>query len=198
VSRDAVRVLCIAGSPRRHGASELLLDACIEGVEGAGGIADQLVVAELDIAPCRGCNACSDTGACTVRDDMDDVYPRVDAADAILVASPVYFASVPAGLKALYDRCQPYWARVYVLGHPRPPRRPGAMLFVRGGGDPYGFDGATLTTRSVFAVLGLDVVGQLLVDDVDNPSELLEQPETFELARQLGSKLVAEVLRSRD
>lgn len=195
---DAARVLCVAGSPRRHGSSESLLDACIESIQECGGVADKLVLSSARIGPCQGCGDCSRTGTCRLDDPMTGVYPRIDAADAIVVSSPIYFASVPAVLKAFYDRCQPYWASVYVLGRPRPTRRPGGMLFVRGGGDPYGFEGGVLTTRSVFAVLGLDVVGEVLVDDVDNPSELLERPQSIELARELGRTVMAQVLEHRE
>jgi len=66
------------------------------------------------------------------------VFATLDSADAIVIASPVYFATVPATLKILYDRMQPYWVRAHVLRQPRAPRRPGAVLLVRSGGDRTG------------------------------------------------------------
>ena len=109
------------------------------GVESAGGLPTKLVAFDADVLPCRGCNACSKTGRCVQRDEMDDIYAELDAADAIVVATPVFFATVPAVLKLIIDRCQPYWARRYVLGEPeRSPKRPGAILVVGGGGDPFG------------------------------------------------------------
>jgi len=184
--------LCIAGSPRRHGNSEQLLDACARGVEDAGGRAQRLVVVERGIHPCRGCNACSSTGECVVVDPMRDVYPMIDAADAFVVSSPVYFATVPAVLKALYDRCQPYWARRYVLHEEPAARRPGALMLVRGGGDPYGFQCAVWTTKSVFAVLGVECVEELKVAGPDSPSDMGRRPEELARARALGARIVAE------
>lgn len=189
-----VRLLAIAGSPRRHGNSEQLLDEAIAGARAAGADIDELVVIAEDIAPCRGCNACSTTGECVVKDHMQAVYPRLDAADAIVVATPVYFASVPAVLKALYDRCQPYWARRYLLGRPIERRRPGGLLLVGGGGDPYGHECAEVTTRSVFAVLGLDYRGEVFAR-ADSPTDVGRQPEALERARDLGAALVAEAGR---
>lgn len=191
-----IRVLGIAGSPRRHGNSERLLDACLEGARDAGAEVDELVVVEAGIAPCRGCNGCSLTGECVVRDRMTEVYPRLDAADAIVVASPVYFATVPAVLKALYDRCQPYWARRYVLGETPPPRRPGALLLVGGGGDPYGHDCAVASTRSVFAVLAVDYTAEIVVE-ADSPSDIGRHPEELVRARALGGDLVSEAASRR-
>jgi multimeric flavodoxin WrbA len=135
VNPHSPRVLCIAGSARRNGNSDRLLDALARGVTAAGGVAVKLIAAQAGVAPCRGCNACSRDGRCIIRDGMDAVYAELDAADAIAVSTPVYFATVPAVLKTLYDRCQPYWARRYVLGDPAPAqKRPGAVLVVGGGG----------------------------------------------------------------
>lgn len=188
---DAPRILCVAGSPRRHGNSEQLLDAAVGGIEAVGGVADRLVVVDAGIAPCRGCNACTKTGVCRVDDGMQAVFPRIDQADAIIVASPVFFATVPAVLKALYDRCQPYWARTHRLGYARPPRRPGGLLLARGGGDPFGFDAAVTTTRSVFAVLQLDLLAQVYVEGVDTPNDVQKHPVSLGEARDLGAAMVA-------
>lgn len=185
------RVLGIAGSPRRNGNSDRLLDACLEGARSAGADTDLLVVADAGIAPCRGCNACSSTGECVVRDGAQAAFALIDAADAIVIASPVYFATVPAVLKALYDRCQQYWARRYVLGEKVGRRRPGALLLVGGGGDPYGHECAVTTTRSVLAVLGVDYTAELVVR-ADTPSEAGRQPEAIMRAGEIGAALAAD------
>lgn len=191
------RVLCIAGSPRRHGNSERLLDALIRGVNNSGGLAEKLIVVDYGITPCRGCNSCSRDGVCVVRDRMHEIYPLIDAADAIVVASPVYFATVPAALKVLYDRCQPYWARVHVLGRPRPRRRPGGMLVVGGGGDPYGNGCAITTTKSVLAVLGVQYKVELQVEGPDAPRDIEARPESLEQAELLGCEIARLALHFR-
>lgn len=186
-------VLGIAGSPRRHGNSETLLDACMEGVAEAGGVAEKIAVVEYGIAPCDGCNTCSATGECYIRDRMQELYPRIETADAIVVASPVFFATVPAVLKALYDRCQPFWARRWVLGETAPERkRPGGLLLARAGGDPYGFEGAILTTRSLFAVLGVAYSAEVTVAGVDAAGEVAARADALEAARAAGGRLALE------
>jgi multimeric flavodoxin WrbA len=127
---------------------------------------------------------------------MSGIYPRLDAADVIVVATPVYFATVPATLKALYDRCQPYWARRYVLHMQQPARRPGALLVAGGGGDPYGHGCAVTTTKSVFAVLSLDYTAEVLVE-ADSPSDVKRRPDALARAGETGAALVAEALRRR-
>jgi multimeric flavodoxin WrbA len=182
-------VLGIAGSPRRNGNSERLLDALFDGVTQAGASAHKLVVVDYGIAPCRGCNACSLTGECVIRDRMREVYGLLDSAAAIVVATPVFFATVPAVLKALYDRCQPYWARRHVLNEPPLSKRPGAILVVRGGGDPYGYECAVKATRSVFAVLGVRAGEPTVVEGVDSPSEIGRHADALEAAREAGRGL---------
>lgn len=186
---EARRILALAGSPRRHGNSEQLLDAAVGGAEAAGADARKMVVAEMGIEPCRGCNGCSLTGECVIRDRMREVYEELDRADALLIGSPVFFATVPAALKALYDRCQPYWARINVLKGPRPPRRPAGLLLVRGGGDPYGFRSAVEPTKSVLSVVGFAVTAELKVEGVDSPSDMGRHPDSLEEARAIGAAM---------
>jgi multimeric flavodoxin WrbA len=197
MAADAVRVLCIAGSPRRHGNTDRALAALEDGVRSAGGEVDHLVAAAAGVNACRGCNACSKDGRCIQRDGMDDVYARLDAAEAIVVATPVYFATVPAVLKVLYDRCQPYWARRYVLREPPPHvRRPGGLLVVGGGGDPFGTQCAVAPTRSVFAVLGVEMIAsaETLADrvgDIEHDAEMLAK------ATDMGARIWLEAARRR-
>lgn len=196
-AEKTARVLCIAGSPRRRGNSDHLLDAFISGVERGGATAVRLVPSAANIAPCRGCNACSKDGRCIQRDGMDDVYTLLESADAIVIASPTYFAGVPASLKALYDRCQPFWARRYVLGEPPPPRkRPGALLVVGGGGDPFGSECVVTTTRSVLAVLGVELSETIQVIGPDKPDDILRRPAELERATEMGG-LIASKTPSR-
>lgn len=189
---SAPKVLCVAGSPRRHGNSDALLDALESGVREAGGEPVRLVAAQAGVAPCRGCNACSRTGVCVIRDGMDEVRELLDAADAIAIATPVYFATVPAVLKVLYDRCQPYWALRYVLGEPAPEvYRPGALLLVGGGGDPFGTACAVTPTRSVMNVLGVSLDELIEVVGADSPGDVARFDEELGRARAAGRMVCA-------
>jgi multimeric flavodoxin WrbA len=187
----APRLLAIAGSPRRGGNSDTLLDACVAGAAAAGADVDRLVVASSGIGPCTGCNECSKDGFCVVLDGMQAVYPRIEAADAFVIATPVFFATVPAVLKAFYDRCQPYWARRFVLHHPIEHRHPAALLVVGGGGDPYGNSCAIAPTRSVLAVLGADYSYELAVE-ADARGDAAAQEPAIRRAREIGGALALE------
>jgi multimeric flavodoxin WrbA len=199
VSEGAVRVLCIAGSPRRHGNSERLLDALIEGVERAGGEARKLVVRDEGIGACMGCGGCRSDGHCVRGDGMSAIYAELDAAHAIVVSTPVYFATVPAILKCLLERCQPYWVRRYVLKEPRPShKRPGAILVVGGGGDPFGTSCATAPVKSAFAVLSVSADHIMEVVGPDESGEIAQRADVLGDARMLGETLVREAAEDLD
>ncbi len=125
---QGLKVLVLLGSPRRHRFSEQLTDRFLEPLLEAGCRVTKLAVSALSIRPCTGCDSCRRTGRCVFRDDMDRVMAELDEADWVVLTSPVYFNSVTGALKVLIDRCQPYWARKFVLK--LPPVRPGRRGFL--------------------------------------------------------------------
>lgn len=183
-------VLCVAGSPRRNGNSARLLQACVDGIERAGGTADVLDLSATPVPGCTGCNGCSTSGICALADPMTAVYPRIDAADAIVIASPVYFASVPSSLKAFLDRLQPYWVKRYLLHETvSAPKRPGALLLVGGGGDPFGTACAVTPVRSALAVAGFDLSQVVEVVGADARGDVDELTDSLSRAREVGLNL---------
>jgi multimeric flavodoxin WrbA len=126
-------VLGILGSPRRHGNSETLLDRALEGAKEAGRTVSKIVLNDLNIRPCQNCGYCERTGECHVPDEMTLVRQALDAARVVIIASPIYFASVSAQTKIMIDRCQVYWSRKYVLKRAADPReRQGYFISVGG------------------------------------------------------------------
>lgn len=101
-------VVVISASGRRGGNSDLLCDELVRGAQEAGGRAEKVRLSELNIGYCRGCGACFSAHRCVQRDDMDALSARLKAADAIVMASPVYFYSINGQLKAMIDRLCPH------------------------------------------------------------------------------------------
>ena len=106
-----MKVLGIYGSPRRNGNSSILLDEALKGAGEMGAKVSTIRVIDLDITGCRECGGCDRTGKCVVVDEMQKIYPLLDYANTIIVASPIFFYGFPAQLKALVDRCQAEWNR---------------------------------------------------------------------------------------
>ncbi len=106
------KVLILSGSPRKGGNSDLLCDEFRRGAIEANNQVVKINVADKKIAPCRGCYACEKTGACAIKDDMADVLQAIIDADVLVLASPVYFYSIDAQLKAVIDRTVARWLEV--------------------------------------------------------------------------------------
>lgn len=103
-----MRIASVIGSPHgMDGNTGPLLEAVLDGARDAG---DDVRVelydlSELDVAPCRACDACHRTGECAIRDDFPRMKQSFLDADAVVLASPNYIRSVSAQTKAVLDRC---------------------------------------------------------------------------------------------
>ncbi len=107
------KVLILSGSPRRGGNSDLLCGEFARGAQESGSEVEIIRVAAKKIAPCSGCYNCSaHNGECVRKDDMTEVMQKMIDADVIVMASPVYFYSVNAQLKAVIDRTVARWLEV--------------------------------------------------------------------------------------
>ena len=96
-------VLVIAGSPRRNGNSEMLCDAFIRGADKSANTVEKITLAGKKLGFCTACYACHN-GACPQKDDAPAIVNKMLEADVIVLATPVYFYTMCAQLKALIDR----------------------------------------------------------------------------------------------
>jgi NAD(P)H-dependent FMN reductase len=191
-----VRVLGIAGSPRRRGNTETLLDQFIAGAQSAGARTEKVIVARLDIGLCVGCNKCFTTGRCALIDDFQELYDKLIAADVIVLAAPLYFWNVPAQTKALIDRSECQWARKFVLKTPLAATPAGNMrrrgIFISAAGQPdANFEGSKQTIKTFFDVWEADYWGELLYGAVDAKGDIDNHPTSLREAFSLGQTAVS-------
>ncbi len=107
------KVLILSGSPRKGGNSDLLCDEFMRGASEAGNHVEKIRVSEKKIGYCTGCYYCQTSGgACAIKDDMAEVLQKMIDADVLVLASPVYFYSIAAQLKAVIDRTVARWLEV--------------------------------------------------------------------------------------
>lgn len=106
------KVLILSGSPRKDGNSDILCNEFAKGAEEAGHKVEKIRVAEKKIGYCRACYACRDNGACAIKDDMAEIMQKMIDCDVMVLASPVYFYSIDAQLKAVIDRSVARWTEV--------------------------------------------------------------------------------------
>lgn len=97
------QLFLINGSPRPHSNSGKMLERFAAAT--AGKIATTTVeLRNCDLQMCRGCLACFRTGRCIHQDGLNELMARLEQADGIILASPVYYGSVTAQLKTFMDR----------------------------------------------------------------------------------------------
>jgi len=188
-----LKVLGIAGSPRRGGNTDLLLAEVMKGVASRGAEVKTVILNDLKIAPCQHCDACLEAGRCKVEDDMQMVYRELEAANRIVLASPIQFTGVTAQMKAMIDRCQALWARKYVLKlPPLGNRRERKGLFISVGGRKIAnlFQPALVMIKTVFRILDITYAGGLLFSGVDERGAITKHPDALSQAYLAGQKLV--------
>jgi len=103
--KKAKNVLILQGSPRKNGNTGILCDEFMHGAEEAGNTVEKIDVASLKINGCLGCNGCQrNGGTCVQKDDMTEIYGEILSADVVVLASPIYYYTWTAQLKAVIDR----------------------------------------------------------------------------------------------
>ncbi len=107
------KVLILSGSPRKKGNSDLLCDEFMRGAVESGAEVEKICLRDKKIGFCQECLYCHKSdGVCAVKDDMAEILDKIDAADAIVLASPVFFYSIDAQMKTLIDRCYARWTKI--------------------------------------------------------------------------------------
>ncbi|PKL66098.1 MAG: NADPH-dependent FMN reductase [Methanomicrobiales archaeon HGW-Methanomicrobiales-3] len=198
-----IKVLAIAGSPRRHGNSETLLDWVLGSmVEDPDVTIEKTALSEADIHPCNGCNACEKLNKCVQRDGMDVLHDKLLEADCIILSSPIFCMGIASQPKALIDRAQVFRSRKYVLKLPVvPPERKGKRMgiFLASAGQdwPHVFDAAVPSVKCFFHVIEVrDAdISYLMVNNVDEKGAIDTHPTARDDAMKLGKTVVAELKR---
>jgi multimeric flavodoxin WrbA len=190
-----VKVLGISGSPHRHGNTETLLDAFLEGVSEEGGEADKVILKDLDYSPCRGCNACHKEGECIVKDQAIPLFDRILTMDCLAVASPIYSMGITAELKGLIDRAQYIWARKFILktlyftdDHIRSHK--GIFISTAGLSWDNVFDAAFPAITAFFNTIGFEYYDNIIANEMDKYKGIQGHPTALKEAHAKGREVV--------
>lgn len=124
-----MKTLIVNGSPRPNGNTAALLEELKKHLEGE---VIELSAFRSNIAPCVDCRGCWKTARCVVRDEMDVIYG--DDFDNVVVASPVYFSTLPGAMLSLMSRMQPWHAAMFFINKPLVQRRKKSSAILTAGG----------------------------------------------------------------
>jgi multimeric flavodoxin WrbA len=198
-----VTVLGISGSPHRHGNTETLLDAFLQGAHDAGGVVEKVILKDLNYQSCRGCNLCHRTGECVVQDDAISLFERILAADCVAIASPIYTMGITAEVKALIDRGQYLWARKFVLKtlyfsdeHIR--RHKGIFISTAGQNWDHVFDGAFPMMTAIFNGTGFEYYDNIIANNMDEYKGIKNHPSAMKKAAMKGQEVAHVIARLRE
>jgi len=97
-------ILGISGSPTKGGNTEYILDEALRVASERGFKTELLLCSSLEVKYCDDCGDCARGKPCPIKDDMDKFYEQMNEADGIIISSPVYFGTVTAQIKAVFDR----------------------------------------------------------------------------------------------
>jgi len=182
-------IIALMASPRKEGNSTLLGNRIVAGARAAGGRVEVVNLHRMKIKTCTACDEChaADDRFCVIRDDMQKLYPKIVAADAVIYATPVYWFTVSAQMKLFMDR-------TYALGGPSGYALRGkrmAVALTYGDVDPFrsGAVNALRTFQDAFAYVGAEFVGYVYGTGIEQ-GDILKNKAVMQEAYELGKTLV--------
>lgn len=181
-------VLALIGSMRKMGNCELFVKAVSQNIPFEHDL--RLVrLPALNILPCTGCYRCLDSGVCWIDDDVPFLVEQIVAADALIVASPVYFLGTHASVKALLDRAFAFFSALDGTA-----KKPCLLINTYGMKDRIGVSPQALFTLASF--LGMEVKASVNLQAA-LPGEWLATKSRKETAVRLGKLLFEKKGRQR-
>jgi multimeric flavodoxin WrbA len=180
------QILILKSSPRKRANSSILADQVAAGARDAGATVESFDLHAMDIRPCDACDFCQGAAECVINDDMQMLYPKLRAADAIVIASPIYWFTFSAQAKLCIDR----W---YALEGPDGSALAGkqfGLVLTYGDSDPYtsGAINAIRTFQDMCRYLKADVAG-IVYGTASEAGEIQSQPTLLQRAYELGQQL---------
>jgi multimeric flavodoxin WrbA len=189
-----MKLICLLGSPRREGNSATIAAHLVETARKLGAQTETIYLNGLLYRGCQGCYVCKTTlERCVLKDDLEQVLERVAEADALVLATPVYYGDVTAQLKGFIDRTFSYFKPDY-YANPSPCRlAPGKKLaYVVTQGHPDETMFADVFPRHNFFFKWYGFQEGLLVRGcgLSNQSTVTKRTELFRQAEEVAKMLV--------
>ena len=159
-----MNILVLNGSPHVSGNTTAMVEAFVEGASENNHHITVVPVCQKKIAGCLACEYChtKGNGKCVQKDDMQEVYPVLEEAEMIVLASPIYYHSFTGQLQCAINR-------IYALDKPKNLKKAALIL---SSGDDNVYDGAIYEYQNSFLnYLKLENMGIFTAFDKQNKSE---------------------------
>ncbi|MFC1862726.1 flavodoxin family protein [Thermodesulfobacteriota bacterium] len=163
-----MQALVISGSRNPEGRTASLVNSLCRGISAGGGDSEVIFLPQMNIELCMQCNddgwgICREDNKCIIEDDFALIVDKIEKADALVLANPVYFGDLSESMKAFMDR----FRRVRTMIVPRPANMPGpfnnddgalAMGLCYAGGSGNGSTSCCMNLERILQICGFDVV----------------------------------------
>ncbi len=100
-----MKIISINGSRRKKGNTALLIQSILKPLEQNGAAVTAIFLGDYRIGACTGCEGCSSSWECVIKDDLQWLIKEMDGADGVILASPTYWYTVTSDMKRFIDRC---------------------------------------------------------------------------------------------
>lgn len=132
-----MKIVSLLGSPRTKGGSSTIANHILKIAGELGAETRSFELNRLTYRGCQACYACkTKLDRCALKDDLSEVLTTVSEADAVVMASPVYYGDVTSQLKGFIDRTYSYLVPDYIT-NPQPSRlTPKKLVVVLTQGQP--------------------------------------------------------------
>lgn len=182
-----MKILALSASPRRHSNSAELVDELLAAAQQAGAETERVDLNPLNIRGCQGDLVCKWDGRCCQPDDMQAIYDKIDAADAVVFASPVYGFTVSAQLKAVLDRLFAYLNKD--LSTRIAKTKKSALIVTQANDDEDLFLSYLSSVPKVLEMTGFGKTHLLLGAGLSAPGVAAQRPDLVQRAREIGRQL---------
>lgn len=171
-----MKILILNGSPREGQNTAALAEAFSEGAASAGHDVEIVNVGKKDITGCIACEYChtKGNGVCFKKDDMTDIYPKLQEANMLVLASPIYYFTMTAQIQACIQR-------IYCIDHPEKVTQ---MALLLSSASPGTHDGAIGEYQGILRYFNAMDKGIVIAVGEENKS-----PEKLDEARKLGASM---------
>ena len=183
VETNEIHVLGIVGSPRRNSNTELLVDEVLSGAVEAGAQIGKVILDELNISPCRGCDACRESRTCIQEDDMQPLLELMNRSQVWVLGTPIYWWGPSGQMKTFIDR----W---YGTKHARFQDRRVILAIPLGGSSEHYAQHTIGMFRNIIDYLGMKHEATIVAPGVYQRGVITEKHGILKTAHQAGIEVV--------
>ncbi len=179
-----MKIVTILGSPRSKGNSATIARQLADTAKDLGAETAIYELNQLSYRGCQGCHACKTTlDHCVLKDDLTEVLDAVRTADAVVLATPVYFGDVTGQYKTYLDRTFSYFKPDFLTNSSPSRLEPKKLVFIltQGNPDEKIFADVFQRNKMFLTMLGFNDIRLIracgLVPGVAVPEGILQQAE---------------------